>query len=377
MKKGKKMFIINDTTLRDGEQAPYVAFNTKEKLDIAQKLYEAGADELEVGIPAMGKKEQDDLKEILALNLPIQIMSWNRATFSDLEASLSCGLKAVDLSIPVSDILIDVKFGGDKQKVLAQLEKVVLEAKKEGLFVCIGGEDSSRADMNFLKELLAFGKSLGANRFRYCDTVGILTPNKTYQNISELTSLDLLDIEMHTHNDFGMATANAISGFEAGAKSANTTVIGLGERAGNASFEQVLMSLARLLGKNSEIKSDKLKSLIQTVGKASNRRIDSNLPIVGEYIFSHESGIHVNGMMKSKSAYEPFTPTEVGLQRCFPIGKHSGTSTLLYHLQTLGIEASKESLQKLLPLIREIVTNRKRVLDTKELEELYLCSLDI
>jgi homocitrate synthase NifV len=148
------MFLINDTTLRDGEQAPYVAFNTKEKLDIAQKLYEAGADELEVGIPAMGKKEQDDLKEILALNLPIQIMSWNRATMSDLEASLGCGLKAVDLSIPVSDILIDVKFGGDKQKVLAQLERVILEAKKEGLFVCIGGEDSSRADLDFLKEIL-------------------------------------------------------------------------------------------------------------------------------------------------------------------------------------------------------------------------------
>ncbi len=371
------MFLINDTTLRDGEQAPYVAFNTQEKLDIAQKLYEAGADELEVGIPAMGKKEQDDLKEILALNLPIQIMSWNRATMSDLEASLGCGLKAVDLSIPVSDILIDVKFGGDKQKVLAQLELVILEAKKEGLFVCIGGEDSSRANLDFLKEILLLGKSLGANRFRYCDTVGILTPTKTYQNIKELTKLDLLDIEMHTHNDFGMATANAISGYEAGAKSANTTVIGLGERAGNASFEQVLMTLARLLGKNTEIKSDKLKALIQTVGLASNRRIDSSLPIVGEYIFSHESGIHVNGMMKSKSAYEPFTPTEVGLERYFPIGKHSGTSTLLYHLQTLGINPSKESLQNLLPLVREIVTNRKKVLDIKELEELYLCSLDI
>ena len=371
------MFLINDTTLRDGEQAPYVAFNTQEKLNIAQKLYEAGADELEVGIPAMGKKEQDDLKEILALNLPIQIMSWNRATMYDLEASLNCGLKAVDLSIPVSDILIDVKFGGDKQKVLAQLEKVILEAKKEGLFVCIGGEDSSRANLDFLKEILVLGKSLGANRFRYCDTVGILTPTKTYQNIKKLTELDLLDIEMHTHNDFGMATANAISGYEAGAKSANTTVIGLGERAGNASFEQVLMTLVRLLGKDTKINSDKLKSLIQTVSLASNRRVDANLPIVGENIFSHESGIHVNGMMKSKSAYEPFTPMEVGLQRYFPIGKHSGTSTLLFHLQSIGITPTKESLQNLLPMIREIVTNRKRVLDLKELEELYLCSLDI
>ena len=375
--KGYYMAIINDTTLRDGEQTPYVAFNTKEKLQIAQLLYEAGADELEVGIPAMGKKEQDDLKEILALNLPIQIMSWNRATLSDLDESLKCGLKAVDLSIPVSDILIDVKFNGDKNRLLKQLEKVVIQAKKENLFVCIGGEDSSRANLDFLKEIMSLGKELGANRFRYCDTVGILTPNTTYENIKNLSSANLLDIEMHTHNDFGMATANAIAGYEAGAKSANTTVIGIGERAGNASFEQVLMSLVRLLGVKKEINSNALKSLIKTVSSASNRRVDANLPIIGKNIFCHESGIHVNGMMKSKTAYEPFNPDVVGLKREFPIGKHSGSSTLIYHLQLLGIEPNIQIVQKILPKVREIVTNRKKVLSTKELKELYLCSLDI
>lgn len=370
------MSIINDTTLRDGEQTPYVAFNTKEKLKIARLLYEAGADELEVGIPAMGKKEQDDLKEILALNLPIPIMSWNRATMGDLDASLKCGLKAVDLSIPVSDILIDIKFGGDKTRLLKQLETVILQAKKENLFVCIGGEDSSRANNSFLKEIMTLGAELGANRFRYCDTVGILTPHKTYENIKDLSSLNLLDIEMHTHNDFGMATANAIAGYEAGAYSSNTTVIGIGERAGNASFEQVLMSL-RLLGKEININSKALKSLIKTVSSASHRRVDTNLPIVGKNIFSHESGIHVNGMMKSKNAYEPFNPEELGLKRSFPIGKHSGSSTLIYHLKSIGIEPNIQIVQKLLPKIREIVTNRKKVLSTNELKELYLCSLDI
>jgi homocitrate synthase NifV len=368
--------LINDTTLRDGEQTPYVAFNLKEKLQIARLLYEAGADELEVGIPAMGKKEQDDLKEILALNLPIPIMSWNRATIGDLEASLKCGLKAVDLSIPVSDILIDIKFGGDKTKLLKQLEEVILHAKKENLFVCIGGEDSSRANNSFLKEIMTLGYELGANRFRYCDTVGILTPHACYENIKELSSYDLLDIEMHTHNDFGMATANAIAGYEAGAISSNTTVIGIGERAGNACFEQVLMSL-RLLGKEVKINSKALKALIKTVSSASHRRVDSNLPIVGKNIFSHESGIHVNGMMKSKNAYEPFNPEELGLKRNFPIGKHSGSSTLIYHLKTVGIEPNINIVQKILPLIREIVTNRKKVLSTNELKELYLCSLDI
>jgi homocitrate synthase NifV len=173
-----------------------------------------------------------------------------------------------------------------------------------------------------------------------------------------------------------MATANAIAGYEAGAISANTTVIGIGERAGNASFEQVLMSL-RLLGKEVHINSKALKSLIKTVSNASHRRIDTNLPIIGKNIFSHESGIHVNGMMKSNQAYEPFTPDEVGLKRTFPIGKHSGSSTLVYHLKAVGINPNLEIVQKILPKVREIVTNRKKVLSANELKELYLCSLDI
>jgi homocitrate synthase NifV len=368
------MFIINDTTLRDGEQAPYVAFNTDEKLSIATLLYEAGADELEVGIPAMGKKEQEDIKEILALDLPMRVMSWNRATMSDLEASLECGVKTVDLSIPVSDTLIDIKYGGDKKRLLDNLYKVVTLAKQEGLYVCIGGEDSSRADNEFIKEVMLLGNAIGADRFRYCDTVGILTPTKTYENVKELADTELLDIEMHMHNDFGMATANSIAGYEAGAKSANTTVIGLGERAGNASFEQVLMSLKHQFSEQRTISPIKLQELVQKVSIASNHQISCDRPIVGHDIFTHESGIHVNAMIKNNLAYEAFTPEGVGLERYFPIGKHSGTSTLFYHLNAIGITPAKEKIQNILPKVREIVTQRKRVLNPEELRELYLCS---
>jgi len=368
------MVIINDTTLRDGEQAPYVSFTLEEKLQIAKLLYEAGTNELEVGIPAMGAKEQEELKEILNLNLPIQIMSWNRALKEDLEASLECGVKAVNLSIPVSQILIDIKFKSNIDKLFKNLESVITLAKKEGLFVCIGGEDASRADNELLAFIMEFGKSLGADRFRYCDTVGILTPNKTYENISYLSSLNLLDIEMHTHNDFGMATANSIAGIEAGAKSTNTTVIGLGERAGNASFEQVLMSLTHQFSENRIINPSKLKELVKKVSFAANKKIDNNTPIVGKHIFCHESGIHVNGMIKNKNAYEAFNPKDVGLNRYFPIGKHSGSATLLYHLGAIGIKPCKQKVQELLPKVREIVTNRKKVLEPQELKELYLCS---
>jgi homocitrate synthase NifV len=270
-------------------------------------------------------------------------------------------------------MLIDVKYNGNKSKLLKNLEQVIIAAKRENLFVCIGGEDSSRADSAFLKEILIMGAELGADRFRYCDTVGILTPMQTFKNITELCNFNLLDIEMHTHNDFGMATANAIAGIEAGATSVNTTVIGLGERAGNASFEQVLMSLTHQFNENRMIDANVLKKLVNRVSVAANKPIDDNLPIVGAHIFSHESGIHANGMMKNSSAYEAFCPEEVGLFRNYPIGKHSGTSTLDYHLNSFGIHASKRKLTNLLPKIREIVTSRKQVLEPFELRELYLC----
>jgi len=365
------MAIINDTTLRDGEQAPYVAFNTEEKLAIASLLYSCGADELEIGIPAMGTKEMDDIREILALGLPIRMMTWNRAKMSDLEASLACGIHAVDLSIPVSQTLIDVKFGGNRTKMLTQLADVVRTAKREGLFVCIGAEDSSRADLAFLKEVMLLGKELGADRFRYCDTLGILTPVKTYGIIKELVATETLPIEMHTHNDFGMANANAISGLDAGAVSVNTTVIGLGERAGNACFEQVSMTLDHLYGEDRSFYKKDMRRLVETVSKASSMPIAKNAPIMGEYIFAHESGIHADGMMKNASAYEPILPSEVGGQRAYPIGKHSGAATLQYHLAQMGIEADKESLQALVPVIRDIVTSRKTVLSDAELVELF------
>ncbi len=365
------MALINDTTLRDGEQAPYVAFNTKEKLSIAQGLIACGADELEIGIPAMGKQEQEDIKALLSLGLDAQMMTWNRATMHDLDASLECGIKAVDLSIPVSDILIDVKFGGKRDTMLRQLEEVVLTAKKEGIYVCIGAEDSSRASLEFIQEVMRLGKQLGADRFRYCDTVGVMTPTRTFDVISHLTSLDLLPIEMHTHNDFGLANANALSGLDAGAISVNTTVVGLGERAGNASFEQISMALKHLYKQERPMDAMAIRSLIQIVTEAAGMTVAPNAPIIGAHLFSHESGVHASGMMKNGNAYEPFDAKEVGGQRAFPIGKHSGTATVMYHLKALGIDADKLSLKNMLPDIREIVTSRKRVLDDHELVTLY------
>jgi homocitrate synthase NifV len=365
------MALINDTTLRDGEQAPYVAFNTAEKLRIATLLDACGADELEIGIAAMGVKEREDIKELLALGLNARMMTWNRMKMEDLEASLSCGVKAVDLSIPISDLLIGVKFGGSKLKVLSELERVVTTATREGMFVCIGGEDSSRGSIEFIRDVMQLARECGAGRFRYCDTIGIMTPTKTYTTIKSLDDFNLLPIEMHTHNDFGLANANALSGIDAGAVSMNTTVIGLGERAGNASFEQILMALKHLYGEDRSIDPILLRELVGTVAHAAKIDLAHNAPIVGENIFAHESGIHADGMMKDSHAYEPYEAEEVGLKSSFPIGKHSGSATIRYHLERMGISADTTILTSLLPKIREIVTSRKRVLDSYELKSLY------
>lgn len=365
------MALINDTTLRDGEQAPYVAFNTAEKLRIATLLDGCGADELEIGIAAMGAKERDDIKELLGLGLRARMMTWNRMKMEDLEASLSCGVKAVDLSIPISDLLIGVKFRGDKSLMLREVETVVRAAKREGLFVCIGGEDSSRGSHEFIREVMTLARECGADRFRYCDTVGIMTPTQTYQTIRSLSETNLLPIEMHTHNDFGLANANALSGIDAGAVSMNTTVIGLGERAGNASFEQILMALKHLYGEERIIDPVQIRELVSTVSHAANMPLLPNAPVVGERLFAHESGIHASGMMKNSHAYEPYEAEEVGLQSSFPIGKHSGSATIRYHLERMGIVADTSILTSLLPKIREIVTSRKRVLETYELKSLY------
>jgi homocitrate synthase NifV len=358
--------LINDTTLRDGEQAPFVSFTTAEKLTIARLLDCAGADELEVGIPAMGRAEQADIREIKALGLKARLMSWNRATLADLEASIACGMAAVDLSVPLSDELMAIKFKKGRDQLFRQLELCITEAKRAGLFVCVGGEDASRAENGFLKEVIAFAHALGADRFRYCDTVGILTPAKTAAAIGSLKSLGL-PIEMHTHNDYGMATANAIAGIEAGAASVNTTVIGLGERAGNASFEQVLMGLSQLLGQPRTIDAATLRTLTTTVAKAARIRLGRNAPIVGRALFAHESGIHADGMMKSGTAYEPFDPNLVGAKRAYPIGKHSGTATLAYHLKKRGRQIAKEHLRPLLDTVRATTAARKRVLSEREL----------
>ncbi|HBL10801.1 MAG TPA: homocitrate synthase [Cyanobacteria bacterium UBA11162] len=358
---------INDTTLRDGEQAAGVAFTAHEKVALATLMDAIGIQELEVGIPAMGTEEAEAISAITNLGLRASLIGWNRAVRSDIEASIACGLKRVHISIPVSEIQIAAKFNGNCRLVLERLQDTIRFAVDQGLFVAVGGEDSSRADENFLLDVALSAQDWGASRFRFCDTVGILDPATTFRKVSNLVKLLFIPVEMHTHNDFGLATANALAGIQAGASSVNTTVNGLGERAGNAALEEVVMALKRIYSIDVGINTQRLRKLSQLVVTASGCAVPPWKAIVGENAFTHESGIHAHGVLKNPVTYEPFAPEEVGLERRLVVGKHSGRHLVQKLLQQYGVSLTREETQSVVDAVRHLSIQVKRNLTIEEL----------
>ncbi len=234
---------IHDTTLRDGEQTPGVAFTAQEKLEIASALADAGADEIEAGTPAMGPGEQEAIRRIVASGLSVRVMAWCRMKRSDVDSAIASGVKIVNLSAPTSRQQIAAKFGGSLPAVLTAIKDVIGYARAKGLEVAFGGEDSSRATPSTLEPILEAAAKAGAIRYRFADTLGIMDPVSTRSAIEAVRRMTDLPIEFHGHNDLGLATANTLAAVEAGALAASVTVNGLGERAGNAALEQAATAL--------------------------------------------------------------------------------------------------------------------------------------
>jgi len=370
--KNRKSVVIDDTTLRDGEQTAGVVFSLEEKKQIASTLDEIGVGELECGIPAMGSEEQASVRALVDLGLNARLITWNRAVIADIEASINSGVQAVDISLSVSDIHIEKKLGKSRDWVREQLKVALGFAKQHDLYVSVGGEDASRADLDFLVELAELSRSAGADRFRFCDTLGILDPFTTYDKVKYLADRVDLDLEVHTHNDLGMATANAIAGVRAGARFVNTTVNGLGERAGNAALEEVVMALKHACKIDLQLDTGRFVELSRLVGQASCRPVPEWKAVVGEKVFSHESGLHADGVLKFPGNYEGFDPAEVGLSRHLVVGKHSGGHGLEHRLTQLGIETNRSELEVLLKKVRSFAQILKRPLSEAELLQICL-----
>jgi homocitrate synthase NifV len=333
----------------------------------------AGVHEIECGIPAMGKEEISAVRALAEQGLNARLMTWNRALVSDIRASLECGVPAVDISLSVSDIMIENKLRKSRKWVKEQLKSALGFAKDKGLYVSVGGEDASRADMSFLIEVLSTCRSLGADRFRFCDTLGVLDPFSMHDRILRLRSaVPEVELEAHTHNDLGMATANALAAVQAGARYVNTTVNGLGERAGNAALEEVVMALKVARGIETGIDTRRFRQLSRFVGTASRRPVPPGKAVVGARIFAHESGIHADGVIKCPQNYEGFDPSEVGLRRHLVVGKHSGANGLVERFRKLGIPLGREEAQGLLHGVRTMAEHLKRPLSDNDLHTLYV-----
>lgn len=367
---GKQIFIV-DTTLRDGEQTAGVVFANAEKIAIAEMLCELGVDQLEVGIPTMGGDEKEAIKQIVKRNLNCSIMAWNRAVISDIKESIDCGVDAVAISISVSDIHIKHKLKTSREWVINNMVKAVRFAKDNGLYVSVNGEDASRADLGFLVQFIEEAKKAGADRFRYCDTVGIKEPFSIYQDIKYLVDNTGFDIEMHTHNDFGMATANALAGIRAGATHVGVTVNGLGERAGNAALEEVIMSFKHVLKYEVDVDTKMFREVSEYVSRASGRALPKWKAIVGDNMFAHESGIHADGALKNPKNYEAFDPADVGLERQIIIGKHSGKAAIINKFNEYDINLEDYEATDILKLVRSTSVRLKRQLFDKELVQIY------
>jgi homocitrate synthase NifV len=362
---------LDDTTLRDGEQTAGVVFANREKVRIARMLDEVGVDQIEVGIPAMGGDERDTIEQIANAGLSASVLAWNRANTDDIQASIDCGVDAVAISLATSDIHIETKLKKTRAWVLDSIRESVAFAKENDLYVSANAEDASRTDMEFLIEYAKAAESEGADRLRFCDTIGLMEPFRCFRAITELKEHTGLEIEMHTHNDFGMAVGNAIAGMHAGANWVNVTVAGLGERAGNAALEEVAMALKYIEGIELDLDTMRFREIAEYVMGAAGREIPEWKSVIGDNMFAHESGIHADGVIKNPKTYEVFTPAEVGLERQIVIGKHSGTRAIEMKFAEYGIDLSRRDATEMLPMVRKMTIELKRPLFDKELLYVY------
>jgi homocitrate synthase NifV len=363
--------IIEDTTLREGEQTPGVALSLDDKLSIIKVLDSINVPMIEVGIASMGGHEKTFIEKAIALNTKATLIGWNRAKLDDLKCSIDCGLKAVHIGVPVSDIHLKASLKKERIRLYNEVQSLIRYSKESGLFVSVSAEDASRTKKSDILEYAGYVKEAGADRLRLSDTLGLFNPLDFYDLVKDVVEEKGIDVQIHAHNDLGLAMANVLAGVQAGAKYVQATINGWGERVGLVALEVVVVALKRILGIETGINHNKFPEVCSLVASLFNRSIPPWQPIVGNDIFIQESGIHVSASINDSSAFEPFPPEWVGKQHVFVAGKHSGSKGIQFILENEGISVSREESSGILPSIREKAIERKTYLTIEELIKIY------
>ncbi len=354
--------LIWDETMRDGEQTPGVAFSPEEKLQIATLLDDMGVPIMDVGIPVVSKEEARGVKTIAHAGLDATILAAARAVRKDVEACVECEVDEVSIFIACSDLHLKYKLNMTREQVLQAAVQETEYAKAHGLKVSFVTEDTFRADLDYVVQLYNACIEAGATRAVICDTVGVMTPVGIRWFVDQVRPrLRPVQLSFHGHNDFGLAVANSLAAVEAGVEVPHTCVNGLGERSGNASFEELVMALEALCGYRTGIDLSRMYEVSRLVEKVSGVPVGVNKPVVGYNAFSHESGIHADGVIKHTATYEPIQPEQIGRTRQFIFGKHTGSASVLERLKSRDVEASKEQVQNLVQLIKEYSEGKSKM----------------
>ncbi|MDR2791423.1 MAG: homocitrate synthase [Tannerellaceae bacterium] len=371
MKRDVDLWLI-DTTLRDGEQAPGVVFSPQEKLMLARMLDTVGVDEIEAGTPAMGQAEQETIRRIVSAGLQARVSVWCRALPQDIEEAARTGVGAVHIAFPVSDIQL-AAMGKDWDWVEQGLPEITALAQRHFDHVSIGAQDAGRCKAT---RLITFARSLcalGVERMRVADTVGTLTPMETHRLVVSIKRRcpDLL-IDFHAHNDLGLATANAVTAWQSCAGAVSVTVNGLGERAGNAALEELLMAVQQRSVSAARYHTENLSQLCEYVAHISRRPIPAGKPVCGQYAYSHESGIHAKGTLVGATVFQAFDGRQAGRESARNLfGKHSGRSALAALLKSRGLSPDPQTLAAFLDRIKQTASAEKRTISEEEVLSLY------
>ncbi len=346
--------------MRDGEQTPGVSLTPEEKLEVALALDDLGVDVIEAGFPITSSGEANSVKDIARAvrdikgSVKSEVCALARSTQKDIDLAADLGVDTIHVFIATSPLHRKYKLRMSKGEVLERAVKAVEYAKSRGVNVEFSAEDATRTELDFLIEIFKAAEEAGADRIDIPDTVGVMSPPAMRSLVSIVVRELRVPVSVHCHNDFGLAVANSLAGIEAGAQQAHVTVNGIGERAGNASLEQFVTSLHFLYGIKMRIDFSKLRSVSELVERLTGIQFPPNSPIVGDNAFSHESGIHVHGILGHPSTYEPLSPEIVGMQRRIILGKHTGRHAVEKAVKQLGYDVSKEKLDLIVAKIKEM-----------------------
>ncbi|MEM1541715.1 MAG: 2-isopropylmalate synthase [Ignisphaera sp.] len=351
-----KYIRLLDTTLRDGEQMPGVDLSVEQKLEIALLLDELGVDSIEAGFPITSQGEFEAVKLIAKSVSRAEVVALARAVKADIDKAIDADVDAVHTFIATSDLHMEYKLKMTREQVLEKAVQAIEYAKAHGVVVEFSAEDATRSEPRFLVEIFQAVVNAGASRIDIADTVGIAYPSYISRLVSYVKNnvKGNYIVSVHCHNDFGMAVANSISAIEAGAEQVHVTVIGVGERAGNAALEEVASASKFLLGCRVGINFEKIRKVADIVAKYFGISVPPNKAIVGRNAFAHESGIHVHGVLSHPLTYEPIDPAIVGAERLIVIGKHSGRHAVEYVLKQMGIELREEVVTEVLKMVKEL-----------------------